>query len=93
MSTDVVVPQLGESIVEATVGEWLKQEGESVKVGDVLVSLETDKVDVEVGAETAGVLSEIRREVGEDVAIGDVLAVIEENGTEPAVAAQQQKPE
>lgn len=80
MSTDVVVPQLGESIVEATVGEWLKAEGDTVQVGDVLVSLETDKVDIEVGAETAGVLSEIKRQVGEDVAIGDVLAVIDGDG-------------
>ncbi len=77
MSTDIVVPQLGESIVEATVGEWLKAEGDRVQVGDVLVSLETDKVDVEVGSEISGVLLEIKRQVGEDVAIGDVLAVIE----------------
>ena len=89
MSTDIVVPQLGESIVEATVGEWLKQEGEQVQVGDVLVSLETDKVDVEVGAETAGVLSEIRRQVGEDVAIGDVLAVIDEDGAAPGAGADK----
>lgn len=82
MAKDVVVPQLGESIVEATVGEWLKEEGEAVRVGDALVSLETDKVDVEVGAETSGVLARIERQVGEDVEIGDVLAVIEEG--EPA---------
>jgi len=79
MTTEVVVPQLGESVIEATVGEWLKQVGDQVQVGDVIVSLETDKVDVEVGAETAGVLSKIERQVGEDVAIGDVLAVIDED--------------
>lgn len=84
MSMDVVVPQLGESIFEATVGEWLKEEGEQVQVGEALVSLETDKVDVEVGAETSGVLSQIKRQVGEDVEIGDVLAVIEEDGAAPA---------
>ncbi len=78
MATEVVVPQLGESIVEATVGVWMKQEGDEVNVGDVLVSLETDKVDVDVGAETAGVLTSIERQEGEDVEIGDVLAVIEE---------------
>lgn len=78
MATEVVVPQLGESIVEATVGVWMKQEGDPVKVGDVLVSLETDKVDVDVGAETAGVLTSIERQEGEDVEIGDVLAIIEE---------------
>jgi 2-oxoglutarate dehydrogenase E2 component (dihydrolipoamide succinyltransferase) len=83
MTTQVVVPQLGESVVEATVGEWLKQEGDTVSVGEVIVSLETDKVDVEVGAETSGVLTKIERQVGEDVAIGDVLAVIEEDGAGP----------
>jgi 2-oxoglutarate dehydrogenase E2 component (dihydrolipoamide succinyltransferase) len=50
MAIDILVPQLGESIVEATVGEWLKQKGEAVAIGDPLVSLETDKVDVEVKA-------------------------------------------
>ena len=83
MTTQVVVPQLGESVVEATVGEWLKQEGDTVSVGEVIVSLETDKVDVEVGAETSGVLTKIERQVGEDVAIGDVLAIIEEDGAGP----------
>lgn len=80
MATQVVVPELGESVIEATVGEWFKNEGDPVKVGEALVSLETDKVDVEVGAETAGVLSRIERQTGEDVAIGDVLAIIEPDG-------------
>lgn len=80
MATRIVVPELGESVIEATVGEWFKQEGDPVKAGDVLVSLETDKVDVEVGAETSGVLSRIERQRGEDVAIGDVLAIIEPDG-------------
>jgi 2-oxoglutarate dehydrogenase E2 component (dihydrolipoamide succinyltransferase) len=80
MATRVVVPELGESVIEATVGEWFKKEGDPVKVGEALVSLETDKVDVEVGAETAGVLSRIERQTGEDVAIGDVLALIEPDG-------------
>mgnify|MGYP003377962894 CR=1 FL=1 len=59
MSTEIVVPELGESIVEATVGEWRVAEGQAVKVGDVVVELETDKVDVEVGATAAGVLTRI----------------------------------
>lgn len=77
MTTEVVVPELGESVIEATVGTWMVAEGERVSVGDVLVSLETDKVDVEVGAETAGVITTIERQEGEDVAIGDVLARID----------------
>ncbi|HSH05845.1 MAG TPA: 2-oxoglutarate dehydrogenase complex dihydrolipoyllysine-residue succinyltransferase [Anaerolineae bacterium] len=77
MAVEVLVPELGESVVEATVGGWLKQEGDTVSVGDILVELETDKVDLEVGADASGVLVKIVRQEGEDVAIGDVLAVIE----------------
>ncbi|HRQ41194.1 MAG TPA: 2-oxoglutarate dehydrogenase complex dihydrolipoyllysine-residue succinyltransferase [Chloroflexota bacterium] len=80
MTTKITVPELGESVVEATVGEWHKQEGEAVAVGDVLVELETDKVDLEVSAETAGVLARIIHQQGADVKIGDVLAEIEPNG-------------
>ncbi len=54
---DIVVPPLSESVVEATVAEWLKQAGDSVSAGDVLVVLETDKVSLEVTAEQSGVLS------------------------------------
>ncbi|MEJ2008745.1 MAG: 2-oxoglutarate dehydrogenase complex dihydrolipoyllysine-residue succinyltransferase [Acidobacteriota bacterium] len=78
MSSKIVVPELGESVVEATVGNWRKQEGDRVSVGDVLVELETEKVDLEVGAERGGVLARIERKEGEDVKIGDVLGVIEE---------------
>lgn len=86
--TKIVVPQLGESVVEATVGSWLKQVGESVSIGDVLVQLETDKVDVEVGAETSGVLTSIEREAGEDVEVGEVLGIIDSEGAaQPEAAA------
>ncbi|TAM83975.1 MAG: 2-oxoglutarate dehydrogenase complex dihydrolipoyllysine-residue succinyltransferase [Acidobacteria bacterium] len=78
MPTKIVVPELGESVVEATVGHWRKQQGDRVAVGDVLVELETEKVDLEVGAERSGVLARIERKEGEDVKIGDVLGVIEE---------------
>ena len=83
MAIEVKVPNLGESVVEATVGRWLKQEGDPISVGDVLVELETDKVDVEVGAEKSGTLEKIAKQEGEDVAVGDVLAVIAE-GAAPA---------
>ena len=78
MPAKIVVPELGESVLEATVGHWLKNEGDRVSVGEVLVSLETDKVDLEVGAERGGVLAKIERHEGEDVKIGDVLGVIED---------------
>lgn len=76
MSQPIRVPEMGESVVEATVGEWLKKEGDAVSVGDIIVELETDKVDVEVGAETSGVLTKIERQSGEDVTVGDVLGII-----------------
>ncbi len=83
MATEILVPELGESVIEATVGEWLKQVGDAVAVGDIIVELETDKVDVEVGATTAGVLAEIRHSQGTDVSIGDVLGLIDSNGSTP----------
>jgi 2-oxoglutarate dehydrogenase E2 component (dihydrolipoamide succinyltransferase) len=80
MAVEIRVPALGESIVEATVGKWLKSTGENVAAGEALVELETDKVNVEVTAETAGVLGPIARREGENVAIGDVLGTIEAAG-------------
>lgn len=78
MPTKIVVPELGESVLEATVGHWRKKEGDRVSPGEVVVELETDKVDLEVGAEQAGVLARIEHKEGEDVRIGDVLGLIEE---------------
>lgn len=89
MSTTIVVPALGESVVEATVSKWFKKEGEPVEAGETLVELETDKVNLEVGAEKAGVLSKIEKQSGEDVKIGDVLGVIEEGSQKTAPAEQK----
>ncbi len=86
MATQVIVPELGESVVEATVGEWMVSVGDAVSVGDVLVELQTDKVDLEVTADVAGVLTKIERVADEDVEIGDVLGIIEA-GDGAAVAA------
>ena len=85
--SNIVVPELGESIVDARVARWLKKEGERVAAGDPLVELETDKIDLEVGAPQAGVLARIDRRDGEDVKIGEVLGVIEEDGKAQAPAA------
>ncbi|GIV95514.1 MAG: dihydrolipoyllysine-residue succinyltransferase component of 2-oxoglutarate dehydrogenase complex [Herpetosiphonaceae bacterium] len=89
MSTKIVVPPLGESVVEATVARWLKQEGDPVSVGEPVVQLETEKVDLDVSADKAGVLARIERREGEDVQIGDVLGIIEEAaaGARPAAPA------
>ncbi|MEL6662264.1 MAG: 2-oxoglutarate dehydrogenase complex dihydrolipoyllysine-residue succinyltransferase [Pseudomonadota bacterium] len=72
--TDITVPTLGESVTEATVGQWLKAAGDSVAKDEVLVELETDKVSVEVPAPEAGTLSEIVAKEGETVEIGAILA-------------------
>ena len=87
MSTEIVVPELGESVIEATVGEWRVTEGQPINVGDIIVELETDKVDVEVGATAAGVLTRILRPAGSDVGIGDVLGLIDNDGQAPPPAA------
>src|SRR2546427_9986113 len=76
MPVEVRVPALGESILEATVSEWLKAEGETVAVGDPLVELETEKVAVEVAAEEPGVLERIVHHEGDTVHVGDVLALL-----------------
>src|SRR5437763_14487751 len=77
MPVEVKVPQLGESIVEASVGRWLKSPGDRVAAGDPLVELETDKVNMEVAAPDAGTLQSISKAEGETVVIGDTLALID----------------
>jgi 2-oxoglutarate dehydrogenase E2 component (dihydrolipoamide succinyltransferase) len=89
MSVEVLVPEMGESVLEATVTEWLKQEGDYVNVGDLLLELETDKVNLEVGAKSAGVLEKIKVQQGEDVKVGDVLALINEKAVQPEEPAKE----
>lgn len=76
MPIDVRVPSLGESIVDATIASWLKKEGDTVRQGETLVELETDKVNVEVNADQEGVLQKVIKKVGDIVAVGEVLCVI-----------------
>ena len=77
MPLEIVVPQMGESIVEATVAQWLKKPGEAVKAREALVELETDKVNQVIEADTDGVLTQILAEVGATVAVGQAIGVIE----------------
>lgn len=77
MSTEVKVPTLGESVTEATIGEWLKQPGEPVAMDEPIASLETDKVAVEVPSPVAGVMGQQVVAVGETVNVGAVIATIE----------------
>jgi 2-oxoglutarate dehydrogenase E2 component (dihydrolipoamide succinyltransferase) len=96
MPANIVVPEVGESIVDARVAKWLRREGEIVAVGDPLVELETDKIDLEVSAPQGGVLKRIDRKDGEDVKVGEVLGVIEDAAGAaapgPAPAAAPAKP-
>ncbi len=86
MPTEIKVPELGELVVEATVGRWLKQQGDHVAPGDVLVEIETDKVNLEVGADREGILARIDQAQGQDVHVGDVLGVLDEVGAAPRPA-------
>jgi 2-oxoglutarate dehydrogenase E2 component (dihydrolipoamide succinyltransferase) len=77
MPTNIVVPELGESVVEARVAKWLKNEGDQVSTGEALVELETEKIDLEVSADRPGVLAAIKHKAGDDVKVGEVLAILE----------------
>jgi 2-oxoglutarate dehydrogenase E2 component (dihydrolipoamide succinyltransferase) len=89
MAVEIRVPPLGESLVDAVVGTWLKQEGDAVNRGESLVELETDKVNLDVTAEEDGVLARIERREGEVVTVGEVLGLVSaSNGaTAPAPEA------
>ncbi|HCR66172.1 MAG: dihydrolipoyllysine-residue succinyltransferase [Oceanicaulis sp.] len=90
--TEITVPTLGESVTEATVGEWQVSEGDAVKKDDILVELETDKVSVEVRAEEDGVLSKIVAQEGDTVEIGATLAELGAGGGASASKASDDKP-
>src|SRR5881398_2561414 len=87
MSTDVVMPQMGESIAEGTIVRWIKKVGETVDRDEPLFEISTDKVDAEVPSPAAGVVSEIRVKEGETVPVNSVVAVIGAAGE--TVAAPQ----
>jgi len=86
MSIEVKVPTLGESVSEATVGQWLKQPGEAVAQDEPIVSLETDKVAIDVPAPAAGVLGSLIAKEGDTVSVGALLALIEAAGSAPVAA-------
>jgi 2-oxoglutarate dehydrogenase E2 component (dihydrolipoamide succinyltransferase) len=87
MSTEIKVPTLGESITEATIGEWLKKPGDPVAADEPVASLETDKVSVEVPAPVAGVMGQYAAQVGDTVQVGAVIASIEAGGAGAATPA------
>ncbi len=81
MSKSIPVPALGESITEAIVAKWLKQEGEAVAADEPIVELETDKITVELPAPVAGVLKKQLAEEGDTVQVGDMVAELDEGAT------------
>ncbi len=94
MSTEVKVPALGESVTEATIGEWLKKPGEAVALDEPIASLETDKVAVEVPSPVAGVMGQQLAAVGDTVNVGATIATVEAGGAgaAPAPAAAAPAP-
>ncbi|MGH7552353.1 MAG: biotin/lipoyl-containing protein, partial [Longimicrobiales bacterium] len=92
MSIEIKVPALGESVTEATIARWLKNEGDPVKADEPLVELETDKVNVEVPSPAAGVLEHIEVKAGDTVGVGSVLGAVKEGAAAPAAAKAESKP-
>ncbi|MFN7982585.1 MAG: lipoyl domain-containing protein [Vicinamibacterales bacterium] len=83
MASDVLMPQMGESITEGTIVRWIKQVGDSVDRDEPLFEISTDKVDAEIPSPAAGVLTEIRAREGETVPVDFVVAVIAPVGSQP----------
>jgi 2-oxoglutarate dehydrogenase E2 component (dihydrolipoamide succinyltransferase) len=89
MPNNILVPDLGESVIEATVARWLKQPGEKVGSGEAVVVLETDKVDLEVAAPSDGILSAVNKQAGDDVKVGDVLGAVDVVGAQPNLPTEK----
>jgi 2-oxoglutarate dehydrogenase E2 component (dihydrolipoamide succinyltransferase) len=92
MAIEIIVPTLGESVTEATVGQWFKQPGDAVSVDEPVLELETDKVTLEVPAPAAGVLADIKVPQGATVAVGSVLGSIREDGAAASKPRSEAKP-
>jgi 2-oxoglutarate dehydrogenase E2 component (dihydrolipoamide succinyltransferase) len=97
MSVEIRIPELGESIVEATIASWLKHEGDSVSQGEAVAELETDKVNLEVTADQGGIIQKIMKQEGETVTVGEVIGMIDEGATkaqptQPSAAPTDTKP-
>ncbi|MEE8137548.1 MAG: 2-oxoglutarate dehydrogenase, E2 component, dihydrolipoamide succinyltransferase [Thermoanaerobaculia bacterium] len=86
MATEVIMPQMGESIAEGTITKWLAKVGDRVERDQPLFEISTDKVDAEIPSPSSGVLLEIKRQEGETVPVEELVAVIGEEGETPAAA-------
>src|SRR5512135_3365774 len=81
MATDVIMPQMGESIFEGTITKWLKKPGEPVQRDEPLFEISTDKVDAEIPSPASGVLKEIKAQEGTTVQVNTVVGVIDAAGS------------
>jgi len=89
MKNSITVPELGESVVEARIAHWVKKEGDKIEIGDVLVELETEKVNVDVTAQSSGVLTKISAQEEDTVHIGDVIGEIDGEAASAEKAEQR----
>lgn len=85
--SEIIVPELGESISEGTITKWFVKEGDNINQGDVLLELETDKVNIEISAESSGVINSIARQDGDVVLVGEIIGSIGASTGAPAPAA------
>src|ERR1700722_5815584 len=93
MPTDVIMPQMGESIFEGTITKWLKKPGDTVQRDEPLFEISTDKVDAEIPSPASGVLSEVKIAEGNTVQINTVVGVITDgDGQAPAAPAAKEPP-
>ncbi len=90
--TELVLPKLGESVTEARIVRWLKKPGDRIEADEAVLEIATDKVDSEVPAPAAGILTEIRVQEGQTVPVGTVLAIIQPEGAEVSPAAPAESP-
>ena len=84
MLHEIIVPELAESTVEATVASWLKKDGEIVSKGDVIIELDTDKVSLEIVSPSNGTIKEVKKSVGDVVKVGEILGTIDDSGSAPS---------
>src|SRR5229473_836241 len=92
MATEVVMPQMGESIAEGTITKWMKNLGDHVDRDEPLFEISTDKVDAEIPSPAAGTLTEIRFKEGETVEVNTVVAVLDGDGAQPAAKPEASAP-
>src|ERR1044071_7257291 len=93
MATDVVMPQMGESIAEGTVVRWIKKPGDKVERDEPLLEISTDKVDAEIPSPASGTLTEILAQEGQTVTVNSVIARIAADGEAAAPKPEAPKPE